>query len=39
MPPHGYADHPQDERLHHTVTHTDERFDLWRIINIMSEVQ
>ena len=32
MPPHGYADHPQDERSHHTVTRTHERFDLWRII-------
>ena len=30
----GYADHPQDERLHHTITRTDERFDLWRIIII-----
>ena len=32
MPPHGYADHPQDERSHHTFTRTYERFDLWRII-------
>ena len=30
----GCADHPQDERLHHTITRTDERFDLWRIIII-----
>ena len=35
MPPHGYADHPQDERSHHTFTRTDERFDLWRIIIII----
>ena len=32
----GYADHPQDERLHHTITRTDERFDLWRFIIIIS---
>ena len=31
MPPR-HADHPQDERLHHTITRTDERFDLWRFI-------
>ena len=29
------ADHPEDERLHHTITRTDERFDLWRIIIIL----
>ena len=34
MPPR-LADHPQDERLHHTITRTDERFDLWRIIIIL----
>ena len=31
----GYADHPEDERLHHTITRTDERFDLWRFIIIL----
>ena len=36
MPPHGYAAHPQDERSHHTVTRTHERFDLWRIIIIIT---
>ena len=30
MPPR-LADHPQDERLHLTITRTDERFDLRRI--------
>ena len=35
MPPR-LADHPQDERLHLTITRTDERFDLWRIIIIMT---
>jgi len=33
----GYADHPQDERLHHTIDRTDERFDLWRFIVITNE--
>ena len=30
--PHGYADHPEDEFSHHTITHTNDWFDLWRII-------
>ena len=25
MPPHGYADHQQDERSHHTITRTHEQ--------------
>ena len=29
IPSHGYADHPQDERSHHTFTRTYERFDLY----------
>ena len=29
------ADHPEDERLHHTITRNDERFDLWRLIIIL----
>ena len=32
--PRGYADHPEDEQLHHTITRTHERFDLWRFIII-----
>ena len=32
----GYADHPEDERLHHTIDRTDERFDLWRFIIYIS---
>ena len=32
------ADHPEDERLHHTITRTDERFDLWRIIIILHKL-
>ena len=27
----GYADHPEDEFSHHTITNTDDWFDLWRI--------
>ena len=39
--PRGYADHPEDERLHHTITRTDERFDLWRfiIITVLLHIQ
>ena len=33
--PRGYADPPEDERLHHTITRTHERFDLWRFIYII----
>ena len=32
MPPR-LADHPQDERLHLTITRTDERFDLYYLEN------